>query len=104
MVRQFDVYPHPQAGRQTVYPYLVVVQHDRIGAVSGEILAVPLGQQIGAGEDRLMPLVELNGERLRLLTPLMRRINARLLRAPIGTLVQDRDRIVAAIDLLFVGS
>ena len=51
-----------------------------------------------------MPLLDLDGEAIQLFTPLMRRVRAGSLKAPVGKLVLDRDRIVAAIDLLFAGS
>ena len=38
------------------------------------------------------------------LVPLLRRVSVRRLLKPVEEVVADRDRIIAALDLLFVGS
>lgn len=104
MVRQFDVHAHPQKSRVAAYPFLVVVQHDRVATYSNEVLTIPLGRPLTPDGDRLMPLLELNGETLQLFTPLMLRVRIDNLLNRAGSLALDRNRIIAAIDLLFAGS
>lgn len=51
-----------------------------------------------------MPLLDLDGVAIQLFTPLLRRVRADGLKAPVGNLVLERDSIVAALDMLFLGS
>ena len=104
MVRQLDVYRHPQASRGGVFPYLVVLQHDRVPPQAGEVLAAPLAPRDRTTAERLLPVVDVEGRRYQLLVPMMRRVSVDRLETPLFTLLDSRDRIIAAIDVLFAGS
>ena len=52
---------------------------------------------------RLHPEIQWNGKTYTLATHLMATLPATLLKEPVGNLVGDRDRIVAAIDMLITG-
>lgn len=52
---------------------------------------------------RLMPNVMIDGRELHVLIPSVAAVAATDLRKPIGNLAPERDRIIAAIDYLFLG-
>ena len=86
------------------FPYLIVLQHNSIPAYLSEVLAAPLAPLRGVSNDRLQPRIEVGGRTLLVLVPLLRRVSVRRLLKPVEEVVADRDRIIAALDLLFVGS
>ena len=103
VVRQFDVYRHPDKARRPVYPYLVVLQHDSV-ALSSDVVVAPLTPSLRASASRIQPVLDVQSKPVLLRTPLLGAVPRRLLRGPVGSLQQSRDQIIAAIDLLFVGS
>lgn len=104
MVRQLDVYDHPQQSMRARFPYLIVLQHDSVPPRLGEVLAAPLAPRGHSDADRLQPILVVGGHEFQLLTPYMDRIPVRRLRNPVTNLSDINPRIIKAIDMLFVGS
>ena len=104
MVRQLDIFIHPQPAKRPAYPLLMIVQHAAVPAQMGEVLVVPLASPLRSAGDRLLLVFEVNGQRVQLLTPLMRRIPVKRPADPVANLGMQRARIIAAIDFLFAGS
>ena len=67
-------------------------------------MAAPLAVPSRAYHSRVLPLVEIRRRQLQLMTHEMSPIARGFLKRPIANIEAERDRIVAAIDLLFVGS
>jgi toxin CcdB len=103
-MRQFDVFRNPSARTRKVMPYLIVLQHDRVSETSFVIVAALVPPLKSDGRSRLYPVFRLEGRELMLLTPDLASLPRTALKQRIANLEQERDRIIAAIDLLFVGS
>ena len=103
MGRQFDVFEHPIAAMRMRYPYVIALQHDRAEA-TGSVIIAPLAAPLVQRRSRLYPLLEMLGNSLMMLTPDLAAIARRHLARPVTNLAHERERIIAAIDLLFVGS
>ncbi len=102
---QFDVYKNPSKQTQKTYPYILDVQHSLIESLATRIV-VPLGDaKLFKNEELkgLTPRIEFDGENLLVLMPQISSINAKLLKAPVGTLLHLRDEIIAALDLVITG-
>lgn len=101
---QFDVFPNPVAAARSTVPYLVVLQSDVVTSSVSQVVA-PLART-GAGERTASPLtpsISIDGEELRLLTHKLAAVPRRALRGAVANVAAHRDRIVAALDVLFVG-
>jgi toxin CcdB len=102
---RFDVYRNPGAHATTV-PYLIDVQSDLLDGLDSRMV-VPMRRVEHFPEvklpSRLMPVFNVDGQRLLLETPKMGAVPVRLLKTPVTSLAQDQARIVAALDFLFQG-
>lgn len=100
---QFDVYPNPAGGMGDAVPYVLDVQDDQLAGVPTRIV-VPLARPDGfQALRRLNPLVEVDGERLAVMTHLMAAVPRDVLRGRVASLESRRNDIVAALDFLFTG-
>lgn len=104
MMKQFDVVanPFPQSrGRQ---PYLVALQSDLLSRTYATVVVAPL-EPAGTGvfADRLNPHCEIDGERFVLITQEMATVRKSALGRPRTSLEGERDKIIAALDMLFTG-
>lgn len=95
---RFDVYREPRGG------LVVDVQTDLLPAL-GTRLVVPLLHRDAAPAPlkRLHPVVSFDDKDWIFATHLMTAVATRNLGRPVGSLGADYDRIVAAIDMLFLG-
>jgi len=103
MIHQFDVFPNPMKGGRHERPYVVSLQHVSLDHYPTR-LAAPLvveGAMVPMG--RMTPAFEIEGRRLRLSLTEIATLPVRLLRSPVANLEADRNRIVAALDLVFTG-
>lgn len=101
---QLEVFPNPLIRARRAYPFVVVLQAD-IAAVGRERVIVFLAAraQIGAIAGRLMPIVEVGGREFVVLMPSMTNVPVVELRNAVGNLNAFRDRIVDALDWMFLG-
>ncbi len=101
---QFAVYDNPISAARRAFPLVAVLQSDVADTGRDRIVAplVPRARIVGAA-GRLTPVVKLAGTEHVLLVPRMTAVRASDLRAMRGDLGDERDRIVAAIDYLFLG-
>ncbi len=101
---QFDVYQNPVVGDRKVRPYVAILQAD-FAQLGDEKLAVPLvrkrDQQTHFGH--LSPLVTIRDEEYVVQMQGLAGLRARSLGNAIGSIAGDRDRILAALDLLLFG-
>jgi hypothetical protein len=103
-MRQFDVFTNPIVLRRRQLPFVVLLQSDRattgrdrvIAPMAPRHLLPPLGL-------RLIPAVDLDGCEMGVLVPGLVTVAARDLRAPVTNVEEARDRIIAALDYLFLG-
>lgn len=102
---RFDVYPNPGV-QATTTPYLLDVQSDLLDALDTRVV-IPLRSVDRFPKvrlpDRLTPIVSIAGRDYLLETPMMGAIPRRVLKAPVTSLDQERDKITAALDFLYQG-
>lgn len=102
MSRQFDVFRNPLRRAKEERPFFVVVQSDRIDSLSR--VCVPLiADRFLKPSPRLNPPFDVSGQRCYFHPVEMITLPVRVLRSPIANLDADRDRLIAAIDLVFTG-
>jgi toxin CcdB len=103
-VRQFDVLANPISRARRALPFVMILQSDLIETGRDRVVA-PLAPSAAmpplAG--RLIPVVTLRENAYALLVPSLTTMPAADLRQVIAHLVSDRDRIMAALDYLFLG-
>ena len=100
---QFDVYENTDDATRRAYPYFVDIQSDLLDTLNSRV-AIPLGNIEGQKYPQtLCPNVELQGAAYVLLTHQLASVRAGNLGKPVGSLADQRDMIVAAIDLLVTG-
>ena len=103
--RRFDVFRNPNPKSQRTVPYLVLLQSELLEELPTQVVAplVRSSALAGRAATRLNPSFELEGEAVFLLTQQIGAVPTRSLTNRITSLEQDRDLIVAALDLLFSG-
>jgi toxin CcdB len=101
---QLEVFANPLVHARRAFPYVVVLQAD-ISALGRERIIAFLATkaQVNPVSGRLMPIVQVGGREFVLLMPSITNVPVTELRAPVANLGAFRDRIVDAIDWLFLG-
>jgi toxin CcdB len=101
-IRQFDVCPTPFKRDKRERPFLVVLQSSLIDSrsrVCGMLVDAQFLEPLG----RLNPSFMVEGTKVYFHPIELLTLDGRLLRSPVGNLEAARDRIVAALDLVFTG-
>lgn len=101
---QFTVYRNSADSSEQV-PFLLDVQNDLLAELRTRVV-IPLQRQGSPplrSISRLTPEVTVQGERCLLMTPQMAGVSVAMLGNRVGSLVEQRAEILAAIDLLVVG-
>ncbi|HXC55330.1 MAG TPA: CcdB family protein [Rhizomicrobium sp.] len=103
MTRQFDVFRNPLRSGRDQRPYVLAIQHVFLDGLPTRVV-VPLVTE-GAIHmlPRLNPSLTVLGQRLHLSPTEPFALALRYLRKPVAHLSLERDRIVAALDLVFTG-
>jgi toxin CcdB len=101
---QFDVFVNPIAAMRHAYPFVVDLQADFIQTYSDQIVAplVPR-RSLSTIAGRVMPLVTLDSRQYVVLAPALTGVRRRDLGQRVGSLVEARNDLLAAIDYLFFG-
>jgi toxin CcdB len=101
---QFDVLDNPIPRARRAFPFVAVLQSDLAETGSDRVIA-PLAPSAAlptlAG--RLIPIVRVRDQECALLVPSLTTLPAAELRYVIANLANDRARILAALDYLFIG-
>lgn len=99
---QHDVHPNPTQRERRSYPFLVVLQADIVDE-SMKIVAPLIPAAAYAGQSRLLPVVEHDGQRYGVMFHLLTHMPSRWLKHPVGSLAAWRDDLSRALDWLFFG-
>jgi toxin CcdB len=102
-VKQFDIVENPNKSTRTQYPFIVILQHDRLADYSGVIVAPLHPASLAFEKTRLHPIIRLQNRSFVLITEQMAAIPRILLRHAVGSAADQRYEIIAALDLLFTG-
>ena len=101
-VAQFDVYAQGFI-RNLDIPCVIALQSDLLSLLRSVVVAPLKRSNVMPVFSRLTPRLEVNGEQLGLSPMELVHVPVRLLGPPIANLQDDRDRIIAALDVLFTG-
>jgi toxin CcdB len=101
---QFDVSANPFSRSRERQPFLVNLQSDFLAGSLDTVVVAPL-ERAGSGTfaDRLNPRVIVDGEEFALITQELVTVRKSVLGRPLGSIAAERDKIIAALDLLFTG-
>jgi len=103
MTRQFDVFANPSRRGSEERPYVVVVQSGFLDDVVTRVCVPLIAERFLRPMDRLNPPFEINRRKYYFHPAEIMTIPNRLLRTPVANLESHRDRIIAALDLVFTG-
>jgi len=104
-VAQFSVYRNKNARTKATFPYLVDVQSDLLEPLNTRVV-IPMTKAAALTRkpvSHLTPEVSFNGDRYVLMTPQLAGVGRAELGSHAGTLVDERQVIMAAIDFLITG-
>jgi toxin CcdB len=104
-VAQFSVYRNKNAHTKATFPLLVDVQSDLLEPLNTRVV-IPMTKAPALTRkpvSHLTPEVSFNGDRYLLMTPQLAGIGRAELGPQAGTLVDERQIILAAIDFLLTG-
>jgi toxin CcdB len=103
-MRQFDVLDNPIPRARRAMPFVVILQSD-LAETGRDRVVAPLAPSAAmptlAG--RLIPIVTVDSQDYALLVPSVTALPATDLRDVVGNLTDERERILAALDFLFIG-
>jgi toxin CcdB len=103
-MNQFDVIANPFPRSRERQPLLVNLQSDLLARALDTVVVAPL-EPAGAGAfaDRLNPRVAVDAAPYVVMTQEIVTVRKSVLGKPQGSIAPDRDKIIAALDLLFTG-
>jgi toxin CcdB len=101
--KQFDVYRNPDRATAASHPYLIVLQSDLLPGFNTRIVAPLIPPKKIPFFEHLMPTVAVAGTTYVIDPVNMGVVPVKTLTKPVTNLETERQRIVAAIDLLFTG-
>jgi toxin CcdB len=103
MPRQFDVFPNPIRAGRDERPFLLNIQHNLLDHLATRVLAPLVIEEAIRPASRLNPAFRISGQMLFLVPTDLVTLSKRNLHEPVANLTGERDRIIAAIDLVFAG-
>jgi toxin CcdB len=103
-MHQFDVVANPFPRSRDRQPLLVALQSDLLARSLDTVVVAPLEPAAaGTFAERLNPRVTVDGEPFALIAQEIVTVRKSTLGQPLGSIAADRDKIIAALDLLFTG-
>jgi toxin CcdB len=103
MIRQFDVFRNPLRAERAAKPFVVSVQHRRLDHLNTRVVAPLVAGAPVHDENRLYPKFVVDSKTFHFNPAEAIALPARLLANPVANLEPQRDKIIAALDLVFTG-
>jgi hypothetical protein len=103
MTSQFDVFRHPGRDRAKDRPYVLIVQTRFLDHMKTRVCAPLVVAGAFLKQTRLNPTLRVEDTDVFLSPTELATLPVQVLGTPITNLESDRDRIVAALDLVFTG-
>lgn len=103
MARRFDIVENPHRRGRALYPFLLVLQHDRVTSIESVVVAPLVVAPHGQTLNRLHPIIEFEGQRYALLTEDLGSLPRNRLSRIVGSAEAYHYEIVRALDMLFTG-
>ena len=103
-MNQFDVFANPFPRSRERQPFLVALQSNLLARTLDTVVVAPL-EPAGSGTfaDRLNPQLIVDGQPFALVAQEIVTVRKAGLGAPRASVAAERDKIIAALDLLFTG-
>jgi toxin CcdB len=104
-VAQFAVHRNKNPSSKSTIPYLIDVQSDLLEELDTRVV-IPLTKAAGLARkplSQLTPVVSFNGDTYLLMTPQLAGIARSDLGPEAGSLVDQREKVIAAVDFLLTG-
>jgi len=102
-IRQLDVVQNPLRAARGDKPYLVCVQHHALDHLNTRVMVPLVTSRLVSEASRLQPAIKFEEATLYFDPTEILTVPIRLMKSPIASLAAERDRIVAALDLVFTG-
>ena len=102
-MQQFDIVENTNSLTRSRYPFVVVLQHDRVSSDSTVIVAPLTATNSALASSRLHPSINVAGRLFLLLTEELAAARRRSLGRIIASAESERYAIIAALDLCFTG-
>jgi toxin CcdB len=103
-MNQFDIVDNPFPRRRERQPFLVALQSDLLTRNLDTLVVAPLEPAASdTFADRLNPQVEIEGSAFVLITQEIVTVRKSVLGRAHASIASDRDKIMAALDMLFTG-
>jgi toxin CcdB len=102
-VQQFDIVENVNPISRSRYPFLVILQHDRISPASTVIVAPLTESSPPLASSQLHPPIAVFGRPFLLVTEELAAVHRRSLGRVVASAEAQRYQIIAAIDLCFTG-
>ncbi len=103
MPQQFDVCLNPNTATKAYAPYLLILQSDVIETRSTCVVAPLVKMDTFNPAEKLNPVATVEGERFIISIAELAGVDRRAIGDVICNLAQQRDEVVKALDLLFLG-
>jgi toxin CcdB len=103
-MKQFDVLENVNRTSRAQYPFLVVLQHDRLADYSAVIVAPLLAESPSLLKTRLHPPISVAGKHYVLITEELAAVSRKSLGPVIGSAIDRRYDIIRALDIVFTGN
>jgi toxin CcdB len=101
--RQFDIVENRNPQTRQSFPYVIVLQSDRVAPV-GSMIVAPLERSGGAlARSRIHPAVEIDGARYVILSERLAAVRLATLGRVVASGADSRYDITRALDMLFTG-
>ncbi len=103
-MNQFDIVDNPFPRSRERQPFLVALQSDLLTRNLDTLVVAPLEPAAsGTFADRLNPQVEIEGSAFVVITQEIVTVRKSVLGRARASIASDRDKIIAALDMLFTG-
>lgn len=101
---QFEIFENPFPSSRKRQPYLISLQSDLLSRSLDTVVVAPLEPgDAGTFADRLNPQLDVESQPFVLIAQELVTIRKSALGPSRGSLASERDRIIAALDVLFTG-
>lgn len=102
-VNQFDVVENRNPVTRGRFPFVVILQHDRVSTFSAVVVAPLTDASPALIDTRLHPSIRLAGREMVVVVEELAAVHRRTLGQLVDSVAADRYKIIAALDLLFTG-
>jgi len=101
--KQFDVFANPDPGSAKSHPYFIVLQTDQLADLNTRVVAPLIPPRSIQFFERIMPEVKIEGSTFVIDPTNLGVVRVGMLSKFVTNLESERYRILAALDLVFVG-